>query len=288
MKTHKHYQLAYNAHRNTSFSPEKRAKSYCDCLDHSLEIFKSIGASEKSIEKLESLWIDWMHAKSRCLSSMITGPANFPVAKAQKANDSEQKKGQAYYDYFDKVKGAIEKENYYKENPTERPINSSDVDALDRLKEKVCILEKLQDAMKTCNKIHRKEGKEAAENYIKSTGLREHMKSHWREDCAFASFQLTNNNAEIKRLKGRIIEIERAKQQQSKSNQLIDGIKYTKDTEAMRIFFEFDGKPDSSTRDILKSNGFRWTPSKGHWGRKLTLNAERSASIVSKKLTANK
>jgi len=287
MKEHKHYELAYRAHRNTSFSPEKRAELHCKSLDSHLTLFESIGASEKSIKKLESLWIDWMHAKGRCISSMITGPARFPVSKAQKANDSEQKKGRAYYDYFEKVKSVIEKENHYKENPTERPINSSDADALDRLKSKVHILEKIQNAMKTCNRIHRKEGKEAAENYIEETRLREHMKSHWRKDCAFASFQLTNNNAEIKRLRGRIIQIERAKQQENESNTLSDGIKYTKDTESMRVFFEFDGKPDSNTREILKSNGFRWTPSKGHWGRKLTPNAERSAAIVSEKLTAN-
>lgn len=281
---HKHYDLAYNAHRNTSFSPEKRAETHCQWFDERQEEFAKLGASAKAVEKLESLWVDWMNAKSRCMSSMITGPARFPVAKAEKANNSEHNKSTAYFEYFDKVKNAIEKEKYYEKHPEERPISVSDSDALERLKSKLDTLEELQETMKAANKIMRKEGKEASNKFLEESGVRDGMESHWKRDCFFESFQLTNNNAKIKRVKGQIAELERAKEADSTEEEVAEGVSYTKDTDSMRIYFEFDGKPGEDTRFILKRNGFRWTPSKGHWGRKLTANAEYSAAIVSEAL----
>ena len=44
--------------------------------------------------------------------------------------------------------------------------------------------------------------------------------------------------------------------------------------EDMRLQLIFDGKPDDKTRDILKSNGFRWAPSCMAWQRLLNDNAE--------------
>jgi hypothetical protein len=46
--------------------------------------------------------------------------------------------------------------------------------------------------------------------------------------------------------------------------------------EDMRLQLIFDGKPDAATRDALKSNGFRWAPSKSAWQRLLNDNAERA------------
>lgn len=48
--------------------------------------------------------------------------------------------------------------------------------------------------------------------------------------------------------------------------------------------FEFPGKPDDQTRSLLKSNGFKWTPSQNHWGRKLTGNASEAVRQVMVKL----
>lgn len=50
--------------------------------------------------------------------------------------------------------------------------------------------------------------------------------------------------------------------------------------EAMRLQLMFDGKPEEKTREILKSNGFRWAPSNMAWQRLLNNNAEWSLKRI--------
>ena len=42
--------------------------------------------------KYKAKTLAWMAAQGRCISTMITGPANFPVRRAEKANNSERKR----------------------------------------------------------------------------------------------------------------------------------------------------------------------------------------------------
>ena len=44
-------------------------------------------------------------------------------------------------------------------------------------------------------------------------------------------------------------------------------------TEENRLQLVFDGKPDENVRNILKSNGFRWSGRFKAWQRQLTENA---------------
>ena len=57
--------------------------------------------------------------------------------------------------------------------------------------------------------------------------------------------------------------------------------------EDKRLQLKFPGKPDETTRSLLKSNGFRWSPREGAWQRQLTGNAEYSLKRVVEKLKAN-
>jgi len=51
-----------------------------------------------------------------------------------------------------------------------------------------------------------------------------------------------------------------------------------------RCQFIFDGKPDEETRRILKSNAFKWSPSRTAWVRQLTGNGRFAARYVMKAL----
>lgn len=84
--------LFYRAYSLVSFSPNERAES---CVkDFSQELSDDLAKlgenqgdyKERYIEHLRT----WATRKSRCMSPMITGPANFPVNKNRKANESEQ------------------------------------------------------------------------------------------------------------------------------------------------------------------------------------------------------
>ena len=296
IKDHKHYELCRRAHCNTSFTPEKRAEMYCTSFDANQAMLKELGARQETIDKSERLFIEWMQAKSRCMSSMITGPARFPVAKAEKANRSEEAKGKAYYDHFDAVKKAIEKEKYYEAHPEARPISNSDEDAMERLKAKLEKMEKERELNNAINKIVRRKPKaectpekvEALKALnLSETLITEIFKPGFCGGVGIPAYVNQNLGGNIKRVKERIAELEQVKSVESDSIDLGDGVTVTQDTEAMRVYFEFPGKPSDEVRALLKSNGFRWTPSQGHWGRKLTGNASHSARKVMEQLKSN-
>jgi len=53
-----------------------------------------------------------------------------------------------------------------------------------------------------------------------------------------------------------------------------ESAKVVRNKEVMRLQLIFDGKPETKTREILKSNGFRWAPSNTAWQRLLNNNAQ--------------
>ncbi len=116
------YKTAYDAHRGTSMTPEKRAKQYQKSFaDESNDFADQINAiaqtSEQKehakvlfkdyLERRKSKWVAWMNAKSRCLSILVTGASNFPVRRNEKANNTEQKRGEEYFNYIDKAEKRI-------------------------------------------------------------------------------------------------------------------------------------------------------------------------------------
>jgi hypothetical protein len=278
MTKHKHYDIAYRAFYNTSFSPDKRAEMYCNYFDENIQTLKDAGASDKALEKYESLWLKWMGAKSRCMSSMITGPANFPVRRAEKANNAEHNASTACSDYYNKVLNAIEKEQYYKDHPEARPVMSGDSDALERLQSKLDNAKALQERMKTINKAHRAflknpdslDKSDLSEDDKKL--VREYKPAYSWEPHPFAPFQLSNNNANIKRIEGRIKQLSARKEQGDKEIE-VNGVKIVQNSEAMRLQVFFDGKPEREIIQLMKSNAFKWAPSVGAWQRQLTNNA---------------
>jgi hypothetical protein len=59
--------------------------------------------------------------------------------------------------------------------------------------------------------------------------------------------------------------------------------KIVRNKEEIRLQLMFDGKPDEKTREILKSNGFRWAPSCSAWQRLLNENAEWALRRITNK-----
>lgn len=54
--------------------------------------------------------------------------------------------------------------------------------------------------------------------------------------------------------------------------------------EANRLQLKFNGKPDSETRNLLKHNGFKWSPKNESWQRQLTPNARYATETLIKQL----
>ena len=275
MKNHKHYQTAYNAHAGTSHVPDRRANDECAGFDNLIKNLQELGISDDKILKFENLWVKWMNAKSRCLSSMITGPANFPVRRNEKANNSERNAADACLDYYNKIIDYKKTENFYAENPLAKPVMIGDDDAVERLKEKLNIAKQNQEKMKAVNAIVRKlpiDREKLLELLGTDDAVNNILKSNHVHGQGFATYCLNNNRAEIKRLEGRVQEIENRKATTPK-DLIINGVRLLENTEMMRLQLFFEGKPERAIIDLLKKNAFKWSPTNSAWQRQLTNNA---------------
>lgn len=108
--------FAQRAYYNISFSPEKRGQSEVSSY---IEVMKDLAAfiegntedkelAQQVFDKIRDGYkkrtIAYLSAKSRCISSVITGPANFPVRRAEKANASAHKRLGELLDYHNGMK----------------------------------------------------------------------------------------------------------------------------------------------------------------------------------------
>ena len=109
-----------------------------------------------------------------------------------------------------------------------------------------------------------------------------------RHGFTSASYVLGNLGAEIRRVKGRIENIEKTQSMPSRersfTSKTAGTFSYSEDPETMRSSFTFEGKPPAEVRQTLKSNGYRWSPSTGTWTRQLTGNARYSAKRIVQEL----
>ena len=153
-------------------------------------------------------------------------------------------------------------------------ISADDPEAITKLKAKIEAAETLQARMKAINAAHRKYLKNP--DTLDKANLSEAEKKHIRdyvpayswEPHPFAPYQLSNNNANIRRMKQRLAGLERAETRETKEY-TIEGVRVIENTEENRLQLFFDAKPPEETRKRLKSNGFRWARSIGAWQRQL-------------------
>jgi hypothetical protein len=77
------------------------------------------------------------------------------------------------------------------------------------------------------------------------------------------------------------------KQQEKKEDKDItingEAATLVRNSEEVRLQLFFEGKPNDKTRELLKSNGFRWAPSCGAWQRLLNENAEYAVRRIADK-----
>lgn len=291
--------IAKDAWRGTSFSPEKRAetavKSYEESLTHYREEIKKICGDnwqaefERFSKKYTELYVSWLSAHSRCISTMITGPSNFPVRRAEKANNSEHKRSVELSEFPQRALKAIRKK--YKQSSV---IYSDDSNALERLREKLANLEDSQNWMKEANKKLRKakiqkDDPEGAKKLL-ALGFTEddakrivEISSFYGSTWLVPAYATTNNGAEIRRIKARIEQLEKTETRQTSEIEY-GNIKMIENAEENRIQLFFPGKPDEATRKLLKSRGFRWSPRGGCWQCYFTPNGIAQAARVLKEL----
>ena len=162
-----------------------------------------------------------------------------------------------------------------------RVISSDDPNAIQKLQDKLEMCEKSQKYMKEVNAYYRKNG--TCEGFpgmeaARAARLDESVRQAYSWDKQpFPSYALTNNSAEIRRLKQRIEKLT-VNQEVGFVGWTFDGGEVVANSEENRLQILFDEKPDEQKRSALKGNGFKWSPSQGAWQRQLNDNAIYAAS----------
>jgi hypothetical protein len=298
---------ARGAYNGTSWSPEDRESGQIqDYLGHmagvEIEFTKwrtaeNAEALDADLEEYRSRYAAklnaYLAAHSRVVSQWITGPSGWTgrmVRANNKKNDTVDKRRSELLEYDEKQLARLRR--IYDPRARARAAISSDApDAIERLLTKIERAEHFQELMKEANIIIRKKiGDEEKVAYllelegVSETTARKLLLPDFAGRKGFADYQLTNNGANIRRMKDRVAELqardaERAAQTEDVERE-VNGVRYVENTDANRVQLIFPGKPAEAVRDLLKSYGFRWAPSEGAWQRQLNGNGRYAAETV--------
>jgi len=118
----------------------------------------------------------------------------------------------------------------------------------------------LQARMKSANVAARKADRVAlAAQGFDPPQIEELLTPQWgngRGPIGFPSYALSNNSANIRRMRERLVELRRA-QTMTPAERTVGDVRVVEDPEAMRIRLHFPGKPTPAVIEALKQNGFR-------------------------------
>ena len=212
---------------------------------------------------------------ARVPSILIAGGSNFPVRQKEKQNaarDSNMQEWQYIQGLLDKIRST-----------GMGGIRQDDPQAIPKLQKKLAGLEKAQETMKAVNAYYRKHGTLDGCPHLSPENLeslKADMASGWHyEKKPFQSWELSNNNAEIRRVRQRIESLTRANEVAYVGWEFDGGhVEANRDQGRLQVFF--DGKPEADARQQLKENGFRWAPSVGAWQRLLNDNAYHASDRI--------
>ena len=214
--------------------------------------------------------------EARVPSILIAGGSNFPVRKKEKQNAARDRN----MEDWNEVQGLLDKIR----STGMGGISADDPQAVQKLEAKLEKLQSAQDTMKAVNAYYRKHKTlDGCPNLSaeRIEAMKADMSSQWHiEDKPYPSWALSNNNAEIRRIKGRIAELTK-KQETAYAGWEFDGgtVEMNREDNRLQIFFE--EKPNEKTRETLKENSFRWSPKAGAWQRQLNDNAIYAADRLS-------
>jgi len=185
------------------------------------------------------------------------------------------------------------KAEYYS-NKANNALNNTDVkgddpQAVEILTFKIQRALSHQHDMKRANALLKKKGGPDTQG-LKDLGFKdEDIKNLSTPDFAgrigFPSYSLTNNNANIKRMRDRRDALEMSARQGTTSQEH-DGFEVVENAELNRVQILFEDIPPVETRTLLKSNGFKWSPKNSAWQRHLNNAGRYAVKTVVEKLSA--
>ena len=237
---------------------------YHEKIDRLLEIY-----CRKLAENMNASY----SIEARCPSILISGGGNFPVRKKEKQNAARDRN----LEEWNYIQGLLDKIR----SVGTGGISSDDPQAVEKLEAKLATLEKHQEMMKAANAAIRMKDPAKGDAKLAELGYtpEDIAKLRAPDFCGrigYPAYELQNNNANIRRIRGRIAELKK-RTESTPEGWEFDGGRVVVNTAEHRLQIIFDGKPNADVRTALKGESFRWAPSQGAWQRQLTDNAMRAA-----------
>ena len=167
-------------------------------------------------------------------------------------------------------------------------IYSDDPQAIQKLKQRLSDLEEHQAWMKTINKLCRSKkltDEQIAEQLEDEYGCTASVAhgllnpQYSYQKRGFQTWRLSNNGANIRRIKERIAQLEKAETEES-SERIMGEVKLVDSVEHNRLQIFFPDKPSAEVRSLLKQQGFRWSRQRGCWQRHRSNTATYQAQRI--------
>ena len=231
--------------------------------------------AEKKVDyycrKLAEYYNDYYRNEASCPSVMTCGPANFPVKKKNRQNSRRETLHNTWEyleNYLRKIEDIL---------TCEQPIKSGDSDAIEKLTTKIERLEAEHKLHLEANRYYKKNGTLKGFDGLGEKEVAE-IEDFIKRNPFSPPFFTNNETANIRRYKERLEKLIKEKEagtiEQPEADAENNGLfTVVENKEIMRLQILFDGIPPASARDILKRNGFRWSPKNEAWQRQLTDNA---------------
>ncbi|MDB6375016.1 hypothetical protein [Photorhabdus bodei] len=319
---------AASAFNNLSFHPERRglecqldyARRLCGQKDLVLKRIESaqqkgaIVAEDWELQfnswfelfrnRVKAAFKSYLSTMSGCASSMITGPANFPVERMRKRSRIADDKYAQINEYTERAPERFLRKIMPFGDGTIISSNAPNASAL--LVTEIARMEKVHAQMIGANKIVRKtfkgdtaegvsdEAKQncalALANYLNVT-LEDALLILQPSECeyslkkiiAFHPYQLSNHNKEISRLKQRLVEVKQLHDKSTSIAQILNNGIEIKLSDDGKIEIHFGYKPDDTIRKFLTKNSFKYSRYRNNaWVRKMTFNAQAAFERVVK------
>jgi hypothetical protein len=282
------YKAAKDAYSGISFSPEERAEGFVrGCEEELNNDIKDMPAEERGryIDSYKKYLFAWLSAKSRCLSTMIAGPSNFPVRKAEKANQSEHNRMTDFVEWRERAINAIRSRAIAAAEAAKSPEQRIDerfekiksgiechaqtIIGIDRGENRGCSRPLFVNAIVGTIKTLAKNGESEL------VGRCLELVAEINESEAAIKPIITKNHSVWALLNKAVENYQKMEDYSSKESkeETINGVRVVRNFQADRLQLFFDGKPAAEMIAKLKKAAFRWSPSQGCWQRQLTLNA---------------
>lgn len=296
------FDFARRAYSWLSFDPDKRAHAdraeYVQDVNglHSAMLAKCKTDDQRAIlaVEIERYRVGYLKrrmailsTRSRIASPMVTGPANFPVARNRKRMDVEHKRLNEFLDWSKRARAAIERAILDARTPETK--TDDRWAALHR---------DFEGSLDIIDGIDRKDPEWRGwtrSSFVNSiVGKVERLAQAGEVDLVDRSLDLVRAyNAEHKKPAisarhkfwafGELAESSAAQRGATSEPETIhdaDGIQIIRNPALDRVQIVFPGKPDPAMRDRLKSEGWNWSPREMAWQRKATNAAIYSARRI--------